>query len=275
MGLRLNTNLAALRAHNSLDQRTRLLQDTFQRLSSGLRIAQAKDDAAGLALSERFRARIVTNQRALQNANDGISLTQTAEGALQEVSNMLTRLRELSIHAANFGAGNDRDLLQEEFAQLLEEIERIARATTFAGVNLLDGSATTLTFQIGNGPLPILDTVDISLTDLIGLNLGSLDIGSGGNISQALGALDSAIDAVTSMRGQFGAAQGRLASAIQSLRVQGESLRATDSRIRDVDVAVETAELARHSLMQQAAVSVLAQANVQQQVALGLLQPVR
>jgi flagellin len=271
MGLRLNTNLAALQAHHSLEQRTRLLEDTFRRLSTGLRIAQAKDDAAGLALSERFRARITGNQRALQNALDGVSLTQTGEGALGEVSNILTRLRELSIHSANFSATNDRDLLQEEFAQLVVEIERIARATNFAGVNLLDGSATTITFQVGTGPLPIIDTIAISLTDLIGLNLDSLDIGSTGDTSLAIAALDGAINAVASMRGQFGAAQNRLTSTVQSLRTQGESLVATESRIRDADVAVETAELARHSLMQQAAVSVLAQANVQQQLALELL----
>jgi flagellin len=272
MGLRLNTNLASLRAHHALEERTRSLQDSFRRLSSGLRIARAADDAAGMAISERFRARISGNQRALQNALDGVSLAQTGEGALQEVSNMLNRLRELSVHAANGSASNDRDLLQEEFAQLVAEIERIARATNFAGVNLLDGSASTITFQVGTGALPIQDTIDISLTDLIGLNLDSLDIGSTGDTSLALSALDSAIDAVASMRGQFGAAQNRMTSTIQSLRVQDESLKATESRIRDVDLALETSELTKHALMQQAAVSVLAQANVQQQVALSLLQ---
>ncbi|MHC4516748.1 MAG: flagellin N-terminal helical domain-containing protein [Planctomycetota bacterium] len=272
MGLRLNTNLASLQAHHSLGERTRLLQDSFRRLSSGLRIAQAADDAAGLAISERFRARISGNQRALQNAFDGISLAQTSEGALQEVSNMLTRLRELSVHAANLSVGSgDRDTLQEEFAQLVAEIDRIARATTFAGVNILDGSATTLTFQVGAGAVPMLDTIAVSLTNLLNLNLGSLDIGSGGDTSTALSALDTAIDTVSSMRGLFGAAQNRLTSTIQNLRIQGENLAATESRIRDVDLAVETAELTKHTLMQQAAVSVLAQANVQQQVALTLL----
>ncbi len=272
MGLRLNTNLASLYAHHSLEARTRLLQDSFRRLSSGLRIAQAADDAAGLAISERFRARISGNQRALQNALDGISLTQTGEGALQEVSNMLTRLRELSVHAANGSASGDRDILQEEFAQLVAEIERVARATTFAGVNILDGSASTMTFQVGTGALPIIDTIDISLTNLLSLNLDSLDIGSTGDTSIALSEVDSAIDAVSSMRGLFGAAQNRLSSTIQSLRIQVENLSATESRIRDVDLAVETAELTKQTIMQQAAVSVLAQANVQQQLALSLLQ---
>lgn len=272
MGLRLNTNLASLYAHRSLTERTGLLQDSFRRLSTGLRIAQASDDPAGLAMSERFRTRILGTHRALLNASDAISLTQTGEGALHEVSNMLIRLRELSVQAANGSISDqDRNTLQEEVAQLVAEIDRIARSTEFAGVNILDGSATNLTFQVGTGGVVGIDTIAVSLTNLLSLNLGSLDVGSGGSATAALTTLDGAIDTVNSMRGLFGAAQNRLTTTIRHLRIQEESLSATESRIRDVDLAVETAELTKQTIMQQAAVSVLAQANVQQQVALNLL----
>ena len=272
MGLRLNTNLASLYAHRSLNERTGLLQDSFRRLSTGLRIAQAADDPAGLAISERFRTRILTTHRALLNASDAISLTQTAEGALHEVNNILIRLRELSVQSAHgLTTNRDRDTIQEEVAQLTAEIDRIARSTEFAGVNILDGSSTSLTFQVGSDGVAAIDTIAVSLTNLLSLNLASLDIGSGGSPSQALTTLDGAIDTVSSMRGLFGAAQNRLQTTIQNLRILEESLSATDSRIRDVDLALETAELTKQTIMQQAAVSVLAQANVQQQVALSLL----
>jgi flagellin len=275
MGLRVNANIASMNAQRSLAQRTERLQANFRRLSTGLRISTASDDAAGLAISERFRAQIRSTNQALRNAQDGISLTQTGEGALNEVSSILIRMRELSIQANNGTVSStDRETLNEEFSDLVNEINRIAESTTFNGVRLLDGTGSTITFQVGTGTTVGIDTIELSTSDTLASTLGlaTLDIGSTGNATIAIDALDSAITAVSRVRGQFGAAQNRLTSTIANLQIQSENLTAAESRIRDVDVAVETAELTRNSILQQAAISVLAQANVQPQAALQLLQ---
>ena len=275
MGLRINSNIASLNAQRSLSTSTEQLQGNFRRLSTGLRIATASDDAAGLAISERFRAQVRSTNQAIRNAQDGISLTQTGEGALNEVSSILVRMRELSIQANNGTVSpDDRTTLNQEFTELANEIDRIAQSTTFNGVNLLDGSSSTLVFQVGAGTIAGVDTIQLSTSDTLASTLGltTLDIGAGGSPTTALTALDTAINEVSRIRGQFGAAQNRLQTTISNLQIQSENLSAAESRIRDVDVAAETAALTRNSILQQGAISILAQANTQPQAALALLQ---
>jgi flagellin len=275
MGLRVNTNIASINAQRNVATVTSRLQGNYARLSTGLRIATAADDAAGLAISERLRSQIRSLHQAARNANDGISLVQVGEGALNEVSNMLVRLRELSIQAANGATSNgDRDLINAEFRSLIAEIDRIGRSTSFNGMRLLDGSQASVNFQVGIMSTSGIDVFNVTLTPALAtsLALNSLDIGSGGDPSTAIVALDAAINTVSSLRGRFGALQNRLHSTIANIGVATESLSAAESRIRDVDVAHETAELTRNTIMQQAAIAVLAQANAQPQVALSLLQ---
>ncbi|MEZ5966221.1 MAG: flagellin [Planctomycetota bacterium] len=275
MGLRVNTNIASINAQRSVAGVTEQLNRSFRKLSTGLRISTAADDAAGLAISERLRSQIASIRQARRNANDGISLVQVGEGALNEVSNIMVRLRELSIQSANGAtSANDRDTLQEEFRSLVNEIDRIAQSTQFNGVRLLDGSQTTVSFQVGIDTTPNVDVLNVSLTAAMASNLGlaTLDIGSAGDFSSAIASIDTAINLVSSIRGRFGAVQNRLTSTIANLGVSDESLSAAESRIRDVDVANETATLTRFSILQQAAISILAQANAQPQAALNLLQ---
>ena len=275
MGLRVNSNIASINAQRSLAATTERLQANFRRLSTGLRISTAADDAAGLAISERFRAQIRSTNQAIRNAQDGISLTQTGEGALNEVSNILIRMRELAIQASNGTVSPaDRDTLQQEFGDLINEIDRIAQSTTFNGVALLNSNGAAITFQVGTGVSAGIDTIQLSTSNTMASTLGlfSLDIGSTGAPSVAITAVDGAINAVSSIRGQFGAAQNRLSATIANLQIQAENTSAAESRIRDVDVAVETASLTRNSILQQAAISILSQANTQPQAALQLLQ---
>lgn len=275
MGLRVNTNIASMNAQRSVAQVTRRLQGNFQRLATGLRISTSADDAAGLAISERLRAQVRSLQQASRNAFDGISLVQTGEGALNEVSNILIRLRELSIQSANGSTSNaDRNTIQEEFSSLVSEIDRIGASTDFNGVKLLDGTASSVTFQVGINTTAGVDTINVTLVaaQAAVLGLDTLNVGSGGDTSAAIDAVDAAIGTVSTIRGRFGALQNRLQSTIANIAVQAESLSAAESRIRDVDVAFETAQLTRNSILQQAAISILAQANAQPQVALSLLQ---
>ena len=274
MGLRVNTNVTSINAQRNLSSVTNRLSTNFRRLSTGLRISTAADDAAGLAISERLRSQVRSLDQAKRNANDGISLVQTAEGALNEVNSVLTRLRELSIQAANGSVSNqDKDTLNEEFTSLVDEIDRIAQSTEFNGINLLDGSSASVSFQVGFGTTAGVDTLDVTLqaADETALGLASLDISSTGNTSTAIAAIDTAINTVSSLRGTLGAAQNRLGSTINNLAIQTENLSAAESRIRDVDVAYETAQLTRNSILQQASISVLAQANAQPQAALALI----
>jgi flagellin len=275
MGLRVNSNIASLNAQRSLAQVTERLQKNFRRLSTGLRISTAADDAAGLAISERFRAQIRSTQQAVRNAQDGISMTQTGEGALNEVSNIMIRLRELSIQAANGTvSGQDKDTLNQEFRDLINEVDRIARSTTFNGVQLLDGTGSTVSLQVGIGTTAGVDTIILSAADTLAATMGlsTLDIGAAGSQNAAIDAVDAAINTVNQIRGTFGAVQNRIERTIANLRNQVENTSAAESRIRDVDVAEETANLTRNSILQQAAVAILAQTNVQPQIALQLLQ---
>ncbi|QDU70013.1 flagellin [Engelhardtia mirabilis] len=271
MGLRVNTNIFSMTAQRNLGNASDALGGNFSRLSSGLRIASASDDAAGLGISERMRSQIRSLGQNGRNAQDGISLTQTAEGSLNEVSANLIRMRELAVQAANGTlTAEDRDILDVEFQALDDEIDRIATETEFNGIALLDGSTATTSIQVG---LDSGDTIDVDNQDARSATLGidSLDVDSAANASTALAALDTAINSVNTSRGALGAVQNRLSSSYRSIQTSRESLSAAESRIRDVDVAMETADLTRNSILQQASVSVLAQANQQPQLALSLI----
>ena len=274
MGLRVNTNIASINAQRNLQSVTNRLGGNYRRLSTGLRITSAADDAAGLAISERLRAQVRSLDQAKRNANDGISLVQTAEGSLNEVSSILVRMRELAIQANNGTVSDaDKKTLNEEFTSLVSEVNRIAKSTEFNNIKLLDGSSTSLNFQIGFGVTGGTDTIGISLSPALTTSLGldTLSINSSGSPSASIAAIDTAINSVSSLRGTLGAAQNRLSSTISNLGVAVENLSAANSRIRDVDVANETAQLTRNSILQQAAISVLSQANSSPQGALQLL----
>ena len=274
-GLFINTNVASINARGNLDVITNRLQSNYRRLSTGLRIVSAADDAAGLAISERMLAQIKSLNQAQRNANDGISLVQVGEGAMNEISNILIRMRELSIESGNgTNSSSDKDTLNQEFGNLIQEVDRISKSTQFNGVNLLDGSTPSIQFQVGSGVVSGIDTISVSLQSVLASDLGvsALDISSAGSPTAAITAIDGAIDSVAAARGDFGALQNRLQSTITNLGVSVENLSAAESRLRDVDVASETAELTRNSILQQAAISILSQANVQPQVALSLLQ---
>jgi flagellin len=275
MSLVINTNLASLNARGSLDTVSNRLEKNFAHLSTGLRITTAADDAAGLAISERMRAQIRSLSQAQRNANDGISMVQVGEGAMNEMDNILIRMRELAIESNNGTvSASDKDTLNDEFTSLIAEIDRIAQATQFNGVNLLNGTTANVVFQVGANNVTNVDTLSVGLVSVLASDLGisALDISSAGSATTAIAGIDAAIDVVVASRGDLGALQNRLQSTITNLGVSVENLTAAESRIRDVDVAAETAELTRNSILQQASISVLAQANVQPQNALKLLQ---
>lgn len=273
MGLRIGTNVASISARRNLSNVTARLNKNFEHLSTGKRVSSASDDAAGVAISARLTAQIRSLDQAARNANDGVSLVQTAEGALSEIESTLVRMRELSVQASNGTlSSTDRDNLQSEFSQLQSNIDQIANGTSFNGTALLNSSGT-VTIQIGAGTSAGVDTLDVSTVAVTGsdLSVSSLDIGSSGDPSAAIVAIDTAINTVTSARSDFGAFQNRLTTAVAGAQVRAENLAAANSRIIDVDVAFETAELTKNSVLQQASLSVLAQANVQPQAALSLL----
>lgn len=273
MGLRVNTNVASLNAQRNLSNTTQSLNRSLERLSSGLRITRASDDAAGLAISESFRAEIRSLGQAQRNANDGVSLLQIAEGALNETSNNLIRLRELAIQSANGTLGAaERGTLNAEFQDLIEEIDRVAAVTEFNGTNLLASTGASITFQVGANSTSN-DTITLSGVDATSSSIGlsGLTISSQSAAAATLTGLDAAISEIAELRGSFGTAQNRLESTIRSLAVAIENTSAAESRIRDVDVASETAILTRNQVLQQAGIAVLAQANVSTQSALSLL----
>jgi flagellin len=278
MGLRVNTNISSVVAQRNLGEVTVRLQKNYSHLASGLRITSAADDAAGLAISERLRAKVRSLQQATRNANDGISLVQTAEGALSEDSNILSRMKELAVEARNGTTSlTDRATLDDEFQSLVAALDRNASSSNYGGVQLLDGTSSTITFQVGDGVTAGVDTFTASLADATtgatGLNVTGLTINTAcaTSIDTVITTLNTAIDTVNSARGVFGAAQNRLETTISSLNITVENLTGAESRIRDVDVAFETADLTRNTILQQAATSILAQANLQPQNALVLL----
>ncbi|MCH7866260.1 MAG: flagellin FliC [Myxococcales bacterium] len=274
MGLRVNNNIASINAQRNLVNTTLRLAKSLQRLSSGLRITRAADDAAGLAISESFRAEVRSLGQAQRNANDAISLLQIAEGALNETSGILIRMRELSIQAANGTLGSsERTTIDNEFRDLAAEITRIASVTQFNGQLILNG-ASSITFQIGTQNTSS-DQITVSAVDATSSGIGigsSVSIDTQSGAQTTLDTIDSAISTVASLRATFGTVQNRLESTIRSLAVAIENTSAAESRIRDVDFASETAELTRNQVLQQAGISVLGQANVSTQSALSLLQ---
>lgn len=277
MGLRINTNVSSLNAQRNLS-RTRLSQQkTLEQLSSGQRINRAGDDAAGLAISENLKAQIRGLGQAERNAADGISLVQIAEGGLSEVSNILIRLRELSVQAASDTIGaTERKFLNVEFEQLIAEVDRIANSTEFNKVPLLNGTGAVFDIQIGtrNDPLSDRLTFDASSADVnvaaLGLNLAS--VADKISAQNSLAAIDNAIVSVSGIRADFGALQNRLQSTINNLQVSIENLSAANSRVRDADIAKSTAELTKSNILMQAGTSVLAQANNSTTSALTLIQ---
>jgi flagellin len=279
MALIINTNLASLNAQRNLAVNQGALERSVQRLSSGLRINQAADDAAGLSISERLRAFTRSIHQAMRNAQDGISLIQTAEGGLAEVGNILARMRELATQAANGTLdGTARAALDTEYRQLASEIDRIVAVTEFNGVRLIDGSqsATGIALQVGFRATPsdtitILSGVPTTTASAIGITGVTGTISAITNAQSALAAIDSAIVTVAGRRGDLGAFQSRLGTTISNLRVAAENLTAADSRIRDADFAAETAIFTRNQILVQAATAILAQANMLPQNALTLL----
>ena len=277
MGLRINTNTASLNAQRNLMGTKLSLDKSLERLSSGFRINRAGDDAAGLAISENLKAQVRGLKQASRNAQDGVSLVQVAEGSLNEISSILIRLRELSVQAASDTIGPvERQFLNVEYDQLVSEIDRIADGTEFNGTQLLSGTGSVLDFQVGTRNDPNIDRLsfDASKADAnaaaLGVNLTS--VADKASAQNALSALDSAIVSVSAMRADFGAIQNRLQSTISNLAVSVENMAAANSRIRDVDVAEETAELTKNNILLNAGTSVLAQANQTAQTALNLLE---
>ena len=276
MGLRINTNTASLNAQRNLGGTKMAFDKSLERLSSGYRINRAGDDAAGLAISENLRAQIRGMKQASRNAQDGVSLIQVAEGGLNEVSSILIRLRELAVQAASDTIGPvERQFLNVEYDQLVSEIDRIADGTEFNGTQLLSGTGSILDFQVGTRNDPNIDRLsfDASRADAnaaaLGVNLTA--VADKASAQNALSAIDSAIVSVSAMRADFGAIQNRLQSTISNLAVSLENMSAANSRIRDVDVAEETAELTKNNILTNAGISVLAQANQSAQSALTLL----
>jgi flagellin len=278
MGLRIATNVSSLTGQRHLRGTRALLDRSIERLSSGYRINHAGDDAAGLAISEKLRAKTRGLVQAQRNASDGVSLIQVAEGGLDEVQNILVRLRELGVQAASDTIGaNERRYLDEEYQSLKQEIDRIANSTEFNGTFLLDGTGGSLDFQVNTGGLNLLGVDRISFDafkmDVNADKLGIEDVGvlSKHSAQRSLATIDDALQQVSSVRGELGAVQNRLESTIRNIAVSVENLSAARSRIKDVDVADETAELSKHNILMQSGIAVLTQANSVPQMALSLL----
>jgi len=270
--MRINHNIAALNTHRQLNSATNAQSKSMEKLSSGLRINKAGDDAAGLAISEKMRGQIRGLDMASKNAQDGISLIQTAEGALNETHSILQRMRELAVQGANdTNVTADRDAIQDELNQLMSEIDRIADTTEFNTQNLLKGSFSG-TFQIGanDGQNINLGISDMSTSGL-SLTTASVSVGSHSAASTSIKSLDTAIEAVSKQRSKLGAVQNRLDHTINNLGTASENLTAAESRIRDVDMAKEMMEQTKSSILSQASQAMLAQANQQPQGVLQLL----
>lgn len=272
----INTNIASLNAQRNLNVSQNSLSTALQRLSSGLRINSAKDDAAGLAISERMTSQIRGMNQAARNANDGISLAQTAEGALVEVGNNLQRIRELAVQAANgIYSEDDREALNAEVTQLTNEIIRIGASTKFNGTNLLDGSFTAVTFQVGadNSTDDQIEIAEIINMDDVAAAETDFDISGtdGTNAQGVITSVDEALQVVNAARADLGAIQNRFSSVITNLQTNSENLSASRSRIQDADFAAETAALTRAQILQQAGVAMLSQANALPNNVLSLL----
>ncbi len=276
MGMRVSTNITAINAQRNLAGSQRTLSKSMGQLSSGSRINIAADDAAGLAISERLKASIRSARQANRNANDGISMIQTAEGGLNEIGNIVTRLRELGIQAASDTVGQtERGFLDKEVQQLKSEVQRIASVTTWGQTKLLDGSTASFDYQVGLYNNAEEDRITFNSSEnnasLDALGLAGLDYTSKEGAQASLGMLDSAQNGVNGMRANLGALQNRLTSTVDNLSVAEENMSAANSRIRDTDVAQASSEMTRNNILLQAGTATLAQANQVNQLALKLI----
>ncbi|MBM6623474.1 flagellin [Micrococcaceae bacterium RIT802] len=280
MGMTVNTNLAAINSQRNLSNTQNDLSKSLEKLSSGLRINRAADDAAGLSISEGLRSQVNGYTVAARNAQDGISVIQTAEGALTEVHSILQRMRDLAVQAGNDSNNADsRTAIATEVTELTAELTRIGESTNFNGINLLDSSAGSagdgkMIFQVGAGAgTENQITVDLASANVANVvtALGTADFTTAGGATTALAAIDGQITAISSARSNMGASQNRLESAINSLNVGRENLTAAESRIRDVDMAAEMVKFTRSNILSQAGTSMLAQANQSNQGVLSLL----
>lgn len=276
MSLRIATNVASLNAQKNLMGTQNQLERSLARLSSGFRINQAADDAAGLAISENLRGQIRGMKQASRNANDGVSLVQVAEGGLNEISNMLIRLRELAVQASSDTIGDiERKFIDVEYQQLKSEVQRVAEVTKFNGRDLLNGTGGVMDIQIGVHNDPFKDRISFNASaansSLEALGMTAESVATKEQAQASIDMVDTAMISVNAMRANFGAMQNRLGSTLNNLSIAHENLSAANSRIRDADIAEETAEMTRNNILLQAGVSVLGQANAKQQVALSLL----
>ena len=274
--MRIQNNIMAMNAHRSLGLNNNATSKSLEKLSSGFKINRAGDDAAGLAISEKMRAQIKGLETAQANANDGISLIQTAEGALTEVHSMLNRMTELATKSANGTMQNavDRAALQSEFTSLNSEIDRISSATNFNGITLLNGDLTTtaLTLQVGDTSATF-QQVKVTVGDMSasGLGISAVNLGTQASAAEALVKIKDAINTVSTNRANLGAVQNRLEHTVNNLSVTTENMTAAESRIRDVDMAKEMMSFTKNNILSQAAQAMLAQANQQPQGVLQLL----
>lgn len=276
MGMRVTTNMAAINAQRNLVGSQREINKSMAQLSSGSRINKAADDAAGLAISEKFKSGIRSARQANRNANDGISMVQTAEGGLNEIGNIVTRLRELGIQAASDTVGEtERGFMDKEVQQLKSEAQRIATSTKWGTTTLLDGTTPTFDFQVGIFNNPEEDRISFDSAQnnasLDALGLAGLDYNTKEGAQEALAQLDSAQTNVSGMRANLGALQNRLTSTVDNLGVLEENMSAANSRIRDTDVAQASSEMTRNNILLQAGTATLSQANQVNQLALKLL----
>ena len=279
MAISILTNVASLNAQRNLNTTQTALSASIGRLSSGMRINHAADDAAGLGISENLKADLRSLSQASRNANDGVSMSQVAEGSMNEMQGIVTRMRELSVQSANQTLGTtERGYIQTEFGQLRNEINRISAVTEFNGQKLVDGSASAgLSFQVGMQNTSN-DRISMSITKLTtstlgstSLHIASASLSTATNARAALGAFDKAIEQLSTARAKVGAVQNRMQVTISNLAVAHENLSAANSRIRDVDVASETSQLTKSQILSQAGLAVLSQANQLPNSALSLL----
>jgi len=274
MALYIQSNSASMVAQEHLSSTSNSLSQTFARLSSGYRINSAADDAAGLGISKSMDADVQSYSTAENNANDGISMAQTADGAADQISSMLTRLRQLAVESSNGDmSANDRTNLDTEFQSVIKEVDRISNVTTFNGTALLSGAATPVKFQVGIGTTAN-DQVSVAFGGVDSTTLGIVgkDVTSFANSQTAITAIDTAIQSLSTIREGFGSAMNRLQDSVSNLQSMSTNTSAALSRIQDVDVASETANLSKEQVLSQAGVAVLAQANQAPQLALKLLQ---
>jgi flagellin len=275
MALVINHNMSSINAQRNLANTGRSLKSSFEKVSSGLRINKAADDAAGLGVAENLNAASRSAKVAMRNTNDGISVVQTAEGATSEVSNIVKRMRELAVQSSSETlASTERSYVQDEFAQLSSEVDRISAVTEFNGLQLTDGSDTSVSVQVGINNTAN-DRITITMGDLrstaLGVDTTSMSLNSAASAQSAITALDTALNSINSIRSDYGAVQNRLGDSLVNMEVYDENLTAAESQIRDVDFASETAEMAKNQIMQQAGMSVLAQSGQAQQGILSLL----